>query len=104
MRTDAVMVAAVLNSPIAIDASIQVVRAFVRLRAMVVAHEEPAQNARAREPSADGHVLELTRIGLQDSMRRFERARCTSVAQPRAVDPPRVCNDSAPASDKPLLN
>src|SRR5947209_3552584 len=30
----AVMLAAVLNSPVAIDASIQVVRAFVRLRAL----------------------------------------------------------------------
>ena len=36
----AVMLAAVLNSPVAIDASIQVVRAFLRLRALVAAHEE----------------------------------------------------------------
>lgn len=39
----AVMLAAVLNSPIAIDASIQVVRAFVRLRAMVAVHDELRQ-------------------------------------------------------------
>lgn len=31
----AVMLAAVLNSPVAIDASIQVIREFVQLRAMV---------------------------------------------------------------------
>jgi hypothetical protein len=39
----AVMLAAVLNSPVAVEASIQVVRAFVRLRALVAAHEELAQ-------------------------------------------------------------
>ena len=36
----AVMVASVLNSPIAIETSIQVVRAFVRLREMLASHKE----------------------------------------------------------------
>ena len=49
----AVMLAAVLNSPIAIDASIQVVRAFVRLRAMVAMHEEPALKLDALERKID---------------------------------------------------
>src|SRR5712691_7782335 len=49
----AVMLAAVLNSPIAIDASIQVVRAFVRLRAMVTRHEELAQQLTALESKFD---------------------------------------------------
>jgi hypothetical protein len=49
----AVMLAAVLNSPIAIDASIQVVRAFVRLRAMVTRHEELAQQLNALESKFD---------------------------------------------------
>ena len=49
----AVMLAAVLNSPIAIDASIQVVRAFVRLRAMVTMHEEFAQKLNALESKFD---------------------------------------------------
>ena len=36
----AVMAASVLNSPIAVKASIQVVRAFVRLRSLLAAHKE----------------------------------------------------------------
>ena len=49
----AVMVAAVLNSSVAIDASIQVVRAFVRLRAMVAVHEELGQTLEALERKFD---------------------------------------------------
>lgn len=49
----AVMLAAVLNSPIAINASIQVVRAFVRLRAMVSMHEELAEKLSALENKFD---------------------------------------------------
>ena len=49
----AVMLAAVLNSPIAIDASIQVVRAFVRLRAMVAMHEDLALKLTALESKFD---------------------------------------------------
>lgn len=36
----AIMLASVINSPIAVQASIQVVRAFVRLREMVKSHKE----------------------------------------------------------------
>jgi hypothetical protein len=39
----AVMLASVLKSAVAVDASIQVVRAFVRLRALAAAHEELAE-------------------------------------------------------------
>jgi hypothetical protein len=49
----AVMLAAVLNSPVAIDASIQVVRAFVQLRAMVAVHAELAQKLDALEHKFD---------------------------------------------------
>lgn len=49
----AVMLAAVLNSPVAIDASIQVVRAFVHLRAMVAVHAELAQQLDALERKFD---------------------------------------------------
>jgi hypothetical protein len=49
----AVMLAAVLNSPIAIDASIHVVRAFVRLRALVSAHDDLAQKLEAVEQKFD---------------------------------------------------
>jgi hypothetical protein len=49
----AVMLASVLNSPAAIDASIQVVRAFVRLRAMVAVHEELARKLAGLERKYD---------------------------------------------------
>jgi hypothetical protein len=39
----AVMLASVLNSPIAVAASIQVVRAFVQLRGLLVSHKELAR-------------------------------------------------------------
>ncbi len=39
----AVMLASVLNSPIAVEASIQVVRAFVRLRELLTSHKELAR-------------------------------------------------------------
>jgi hypothetical protein len=60
----AVMLAAVLNSPVAIEASIHVVRAFVRLRALVAAHEELAQKLEALERRFDhqfGVVFEAIR-------------------------------------------
>ena len=64
----AVMLASVLNSPVAVEASIQVVRAFVQLRSMLAAHADLAPQAgRAgaevrlpvpggirRDPPADG--------------------------------------------------
>ena len=45
----AVMLASVLNSPKAIEASIQVVRAFVRLRAILTEHKELAQKIQILE-------------------------------------------------------
>lgn len=36
----AVMLASVLRTPVAVDASVRVVRAFVRLRGIIAAHEE----------------------------------------------------------------
>ncbi|NOT59292.1 MAG: ORF6N domain-containing protein [Acidobacteria bacterium] len=45
----AVMLASVLSSPIAIEASIQVVRAFVRLRSILAAHKELAKRLEALE-------------------------------------------------------
>lgn len=40
----ALMLASVLNTPVAVDASIQVVRAFSRLRSLLVAHKDLAKN------------------------------------------------------------
>ena len=45
----AVMLASVLNSPVAVGASIQVVRAFVQLRGMLTAHAELARKRAAEE-------------------------------------------------------
>jgi phage regulator Rha-like protein len=49
----AVMAANVLNSPTAVQASIQVVRAFVRLRQMLASHEELARKLEALERKYD---------------------------------------------------
>jgi hypothetical protein len=50
----AVMLATVLKSPVAIEASIHVVRAFVRLRAMVAVHKELVEKLDALETKYDG--------------------------------------------------
>jgi hypothetical protein len=49
----AIMLATVLNSPIAVHASIQVVRAFVRLRKMLAANAELARKLDALEKKYD---------------------------------------------------
>jgi len=49
----AIMPASVLNSPIAIQASIQVVRAFVKLRRLVATHAELARKLAALEKKYD---------------------------------------------------
>ena len=49
----AVMLASVLKSPVAIAASIQVVRAFVRLRTILAEHKELAQQIEALERKVD---------------------------------------------------
>lgn len=51
----AVMLASVLNSPIAIKASIQVVRAFVRLRTILAVHQELAHKLEALERKYEEH-------------------------------------------------
>lgn len=49
----AVMLASVLNSSIAVAASIQVVRAFIRLRSILAAHKELAHKIAAMEKKYD---------------------------------------------------
>ena len=49
----AVMLASVLNSPIAVQASIQVVRAFIRLREVLLAHKELAKKLEILEKKYD---------------------------------------------------
>jgi hypothetical protein len=49
-----IMLASVLNSPIAVQASVQVVRAFVRLREMLLARHDLARRLDALEKKYDG--------------------------------------------------
>lgn len=58
----ALMLASVLNSPIAIEASLRVVRAFVRLREMISAHRELAAKLAELEHRLDGHDEALTNL------------------------------------------
>jgi phage regulator Rha-like protein len=48
-----VMLASVLNSPVAVQASIQVVRAFIRLREIMATHKELARKLSALEKKYD---------------------------------------------------
>lgn len=50
-----IMLASVLNSQIAIDASIHVVRAFVKLRELMAAHKELARKFSELEHRVEGH-------------------------------------------------
>lgn len=49
----AVMLASVLNSPVAVQASIQVVRAFIRLREILATHKELARKLTELEQKYD---------------------------------------------------
>ena len=51
----AVMLASVLNSPTAVEASIVVVRAFVKLRAMLALHQDLADRVEELEKVTDYH-------------------------------------------------
>jgi len=58
----AVMLAAVLNSQVAVQASIQVVRAFVKLREMLSTHRELAKKLADLEKRIEGHDDEITAL------------------------------------------
>ncbi len=49
------MLASVLNSPIAIEASIKVVRAFVHFRTIVMLHKDLAERIEELEQTVDTH-------------------------------------------------
>jgi len=58
----AVMLASVLNSPVAVHASVQVVRAFIRLRGMLATHKEMARkltDLEARIVAQDENITTL---------------------------------------------
>lgn len=55
----ALMLASVLNSPIAIEASIQVVRSFVQLREFVISHSELSKKLSILESKYDSQFKEV---------------------------------------------
>jgi ORF6N domain-containing protein len=58
----AVMLTTVLNSPVAVHASIQVVRAFVKLRELLSTHRELAKKLAELETRIEEHDEEITAI------------------------------------------
>ena|SRR3989338_9721427 len=54
-----VMLATILNSPVAIDASIQIVKAFVRMRSILAAHKELARKIESLEKSTKANFAEV---------------------------------------------
>ena len=55
----ALMLASVLNSPVAVHASIQVVRAFVRLRSLLAAHKDLAAKLAELEKTVGVHSAQI---------------------------------------------
>lgn len=58
----AVMLAAVLNTPVAVQASVAIVRAFNRMRHLGVLHKELARRLRRAETRLDGHDADLRAV------------------------------------------
>ncbi len=58
----AVMLASVLNSPVAVEASIQVVRAFIRLREILATHKELAKKLIELEGRIEAHDEGITAL------------------------------------------
>ncbi len=56
----AVMLASVLNSPMAIEASIKVVRAFVKMRSILALHQDLAERIEELEKVTDKHDKNFT--------------------------------------------
>ncbi|CAN5380252.1 ORF6N domain-containing protein [soil metagenome] len=57
-----IMLASVLNSEVAVAASVRVVRAFVKLREMIAAHEELSHRLRELEQKMDTHDEAIVRL------------------------------------------
>lgn len=58
----AIMLASVLNSEVAVAASVRVVRAFVRLREMISAHEELSRRLKEIEEKSEMHDEAIVRL------------------------------------------
>jgi len=83
----AVMLASVLNSPVAVEASIQVVRAFVQLRSMLAAHADLAHKLAELERKYDSQFRVVF-----DAIRRLMEP---------PPDPKRIGFQAAQAPDNP---
>jgi predicted acylesterase/phospholipase RssA len=73
----AVMLASVLNSKIAVEASVQVVRAFVRLRQVLATHKQLAAKLAELEARIEGHDASITALfqAIRQLMEPPEKAR-----------------------------
>ncbi|HLX62459.1 MAG TPA: ORF6N domain-containing protein [Planctomycetota bacterium] len=76
----AIMAATVLNSPIAMQASVFVVRAFVKLRELLLTHKELARKLQELEWRLDGHDQDVRGLvvairELAEPLRERKRAR-----------------------------
>jgi len=58
----AVMISSVLNTPVAIETSVKIARAFVRLREMISTHKELAQKLQELERKTQGHDIHIQNI------------------------------------------
>ena len=58
----AIMLASVLNSPIAVEASVRVVRAFVRMREMITLNRELSQKLSELETRMDGNDEDIQKL------------------------------------------
>jgi hypothetical protein len=70
----ALMLANILKSPRAVNTSVQIIRAFIRLRQMLLSHEAPARKLMLLEENYDGQfkiVFEsIKRLLLPQQLRR----------------------------------
>ena len=66
----AVMLSSVLHTPVAIDASLLIARAFIKLRQMIGAHKELAKGLKELERRVTGHDDQIE--GIIETIRQLE--------------------------------
>jgi hypothetical protein len=97
----AIMAASVLNSPRAVEASIFVVRAFVRLRQLLISHEELARRlARIEKKLADHDEEILAIITLIRELTTPPEPRERVVARPGLCYGTALCRSAAPRNHR----
>ena len=79
----AIMLASVLNSPVAVEASVRVVRAFVHLREMLANNRQLANKFADLERRLDGHDKSLKK--LFDAIREMLAPEDAASAPPREI-------------------